>query len=126
MTTSPVPHTDVSTLLGNQVVSKITWRLVPFLFLLYIIAYLDRINVGFAKLQMQDQLGLTNDMYGTGAGIFFLGYFCFQIPSNLILQRVGAKRWICILMIAWGVVSACMMFVRSEMSFYAMRFLLGV
>ncbi len=126
MTTSPVAPIAASPSVASQVVSKITWRLVPFLFLLYIIAYLDRINVGFAKLQMQGQLGLTDDMYGSGAGIFFLGYFFFQVPSNLILQRVGAKRWICFLMVIWGVISGCTMFVRTEWGFYGMRFLLGV
>ena len=126
MTTSPVTPIGVSRSLGDRVVSKITWRLVPFLFLLYIIAYLDRINVGFAALQMQGQLGFTNDIYGNGAGAFFLGYFFFQIPSNLILQRVGAKRWICILMMTWGVISSCMMFVRTPWGFYGMRFLLGL
>lgn len=112
--------------IGAKVVSIITWRLVPFLFLLYIIAYLDRINVGFAALQMQGQLGFDDNVYGNAAGTFFLGYFCFQIPSNLILQRVGAKRWICILMITWGVISSCMMFVRTPWGFYGMRFLLGL
>jgi MFS transporter, ACS family, tartrate transporter len=112
--------------MGSQVVSKITWRLVPFLFLLYIIAYLDRINVGFAALQMQGQLGFNDKVYGNAAGVFFLGYFLFQIPSNLILQKVGAKRWVSILMITWGVISACMLFVRTEHGFYAMRFLLGL
>ena len=112
--------------LGTAVVSKITWRLVPFLFLLYIIAYLDRINVGFAALQMQDQLGFSNDIYGNGAGAFFLGYFFFQVPSNLILQRIGAKRWISVLMVTWGIISSCMMFVRTPLEFYSMRFLLGL
>ena len=107
-------------------IRTITLRLVPFLFLLYIIAYLDRINVGFAALQMQGQLGFNDNVYGNGAGAFFLGYFFFQVPSNLILQRVGAKRWICILMMTWGVISACMMFVRTEWGFYSMRFLLGL
>ncbi len=126
MTTRAVSPTAVSPSLGKQVVSKITWRLVPFLFLLYIIAYLDRINVGFAALQMQDQLGFNNDIYGNGAGAFFLGYFFFQVPSNLVLQRLGAKRWISILMIAWGVISSCMMFIRTPWGFYGMRFLLGL
>jgi ACS family tartrate transporter-like MFS transporter len=112
--------------LGVVVISKITRRLVPFLFLLYIIAYLDRINVGFAALQMQDQLGFSNDIYGNGAGAFFLGYFFFQVPSNLILQRIGAKRWISVLMVTWGIISACMMFVRTPLEFYSMRFLLGL
>ena len=112
--------------LGIAAVSKITWRLVPFLFLLYIIAYLDRINVGFAALQMQEHLGFTNDIYGNGAGAFFLGYFFFQVPSNLILQRLGAKRWIAALMVTWGIISSCMMFVRTPLEFYSMRFLLGL
>jgi len=125
MTTVPVTSIENASCLAKQVVRKITLRLVPFLFILYIIAYVDRINVGFAKLQMQGQLGLTDDMYGTGAGIFFIGYFFFQVPSNLILQRVGAKRWISILMVIWGIVSCCMMLVRTKWGFYGMRFLLG-
>ena len=105
---------------------QITLRLVPFLFILYIIAYLDRINVGFAALQMQGQLGFSDNIYGNGAGAFFIGYFFFQVPSNLILQKLGAKRWICILMITWGIISCCMMFVRTPLEFYGMRFLLGL
>ena len=126
MTTGSVPPITTPPTFGSQIVSKITWRLVPFLFLLYIIAYLDRINVGFAALQMQGQLGFNDNIYGNGAGAFFLGYFFFQVPSNVILQKVGAKRWICILMMTWGVISACMMFVRTEWGFYSMRFLLGL
>ena len=126
MTTTPEPPVFLSSEIAGMVVRKITLRLVPFLFLLYIIAYLDRINVGFAALQMQGQLGFNDNVYGNGAGAFFLGYFFFQVPSNLILQRVGAKRWICILMMTWGVISACMMFVRTEWGFYSMRFLLGL
>ncbi len=79
------------------VVRRLTWRLVPFLFLLYIVAYLDRINVGFAALQMRQQLAFTDAVYGLGAGMFFAGYFFFQVPSNLALQRVGARRWIALL-----------------------------
>jgi len=109
----------------ETIVSRLTWRLVPFLFLLYIVAYLDRINVGFAALQMQQQLGLSDAVYGLGAGIFFAGYFCFQVPSNLVLQRVGARRWIAVLMIAWGIVSASMALAQGKWSFYALRFLLG-
>src|SRR3954452_11232698 len=125
MTAKPV-STTVSPSIGDRVVSIITWRLVPFLFLLYIIAYLDRINVGFAALQMQGQLGFSNDIYGNGAGAFFLGYFFFQVPSNLILQRLGAKRWISVLMVTWGIISCCMLFVRTPWGFYSMRFLLGL
>jgi len=95
------------------------------LFLLYIVAYLDRINVGFAALQMREQLGLTDAVYGLGAGIFFAGYFLFQVPSNLVLQRVGARRWISVLMVLWGVISASMLFVTSARTFYGLRFLLG-
>ena len=111
--------------LERRVVHRLTWRLVPFLFLLYIVAYLDRINVGFAALQMREQLGLTDAVYGLGAGIFFAGYFLFQVPSNLVLQRVGARRWISVLMVLWGVISASMLFVTSARTFYGLRFLLG-
>jgi MFS transporter, ACS family, tartrate transporter len=107
------------------VVRKLTWRLVPFLFLLYIVAYLDRINVGFAALQMRQQLAFTDAVYGLGAGMFFAGYFFFQVPSNLVLQRVGARRWIAVLMVLWGLISASMVFVTGVSSFYALRFLLG-
>lgn len=98
----------------------------PFLLLLYVVAYLDRINVGFAALQMQRQLGFSDAVYGLGAGIFFAGYFFFQLPSNLILYRVGPRRWIALLMIAWGIVSASMMLVATVRGFYTLRFLLGV
>jgi ACS family tartrate transporter-like MFS transporter len=107
------------------VVRKLTWRLVPFLFLLYLVAYLDRINVGFAALQMRQQLAFTDAVYGLGAGMFFAGYFFFQVPSNLVLQRVGARRWITLLMMVWGVISASMVFVSGPRSFYVLRFLLG-
>jgi MFS transporter, ACS family, tartrate transporter len=107
------------------VVRRLTWRLIPFLFLLYIVAYLDRINVGFAALQMKQQLGFTDSVYGLGAGMFFAGYFFLQVPSNLVLQRVGARRWIAFLMVVWGVISASMIFVSDARSFYSLRFLLG-
>jgi len=109
----------------EAVVRRLTWRLVPFLFLLYIVAYLDRSNVAFAALQMQQQLAFTDAVYGLGAGMFFAGYFCFQVPSNLVLQRVGARRWIASLMMVWGVISAAMVFVGGPRSFYTFRFLLG-
>ena len=111
--------------LDTAVVRILTFRLVPFLFLLYIVAYLDRINLGFAALQMQRQLGFTDSMYGLGAGIFFAGYFLFQVPSNLVLARVGARRWIAVLMVMWGIVSASMCMVTGVRSFYTLRFLLG-
>lgn len=100
--------------------------MVPFLFLLYIVAYLDRINVGFAALQMQEQLKFSARVYGLGAGMFFAGYFLFQVPSNLILHRVGARRWIAMLMIVWGVISSSMATVATPREFYVLRFLLGL
>ncbi|MGA8428693.1 MAG: MFS transporter [Candidatus Sulfotelmatobacter sp.] len=109
----------------TAVVSRLMWRLLPFLFLLYIVAYLDRINVSFAILQMRTQLHLSDKAYGGAAGMFFAGYLLFQIPSNIVLEKVGVRRWIAILMIAWGLVSCLMIFIRGPQSFYAFRFLLG-
>ena len=105
---------------------KVTLRLVPFLFLCYVAAYLDRVNVGFAKLGMLADLQFSETVYGLGAGIFFIGYFIFEIPSNLILHRVGARMWIARIMISWGVISSAMMFVQTPTQFYIARFLLGV
>ena len=110
---------------AEPVVAKARRRLIPFLFLLYIVAYVDRINVGFAALQMNQALGLSATTYSFGAGVFFLSYALFEVPSNVILARVGARVWIARIMISWGVVSAAMMFVRGATSFYALRFLLG-
>jgi D-galactonate transporter len=110
----------------ESVYRKITWRIMPFLFLCYVLAYVDRVNVGFAKLQMQQDLGMSDAVYGMGAGIFFIGYFLFEVPANMMLQRIGARLWIGPIMIAWGIVSACTLFVRGAASFYALRFLLGI
>ena len=101
------------------------WRLMPFLFLLYIVAYLDRINVSFAVLQMREQLHVTDRVYGRAAGMFFAGYFFLQVPSNLVLEKVGVRRWIAGLMVVWGLVSCSMIFIRGPVSFYVLRFLLG-
>ncbi|CAO3424691.1 Uncharacterized MFS-type transporter [Azospirillum endophyticum] len=109
----------------DRLYRKLFWRLLPLLFGCYIVAYLDRVNVGFAKLQMLNELQFSEAVYGAGAGIFFIGYFLFEVPSNLILHRVGARRWIARIMISWGVVSAATMFVTSVPTFYALRFLLG-
>jgi len=106
--------------------AKARRRLIPFLFLLYIVAYLDRINVGFAALQMNEALGFSSSVYGFGAGIFFLSYVLFEVPSNVILARVGARVWIARIMITWGIVSSAMMFVTGATGFYALRFLLGL
>ncbi|MBN3725487.1 MFS transporter [Burkholderia sp. Ac-20379] len=105
---------------------KVTWRLAPLLMLCYVVAYLDRVNVGFAKLQMATDLNLSDTVYGLGAGIFFFGYFLFEVPSNIILHRVGARVWIARIMITWGLISAAMMFVTTPAMFYVMRFLLGI
>jgi len=109
----------------SAVVSRLMWRLMPFLFLLYIVAYLDRINVSFAVLQMRGALGISDRIYGRAAGMFFAGYFFFQLPSNLVLEKFGVRRWISGLMITWGVISCLMIFIRGPISFYGMRFLLG-
>jgi MFS transporter, ACS family, tartrate transporter len=111
--------------LESAVVSRLMWRLMPFLFLLYIVAYLDRINVSFAILQMREPLHLNDRVYGRAAGMFFAGYFFFQVPSNMVLEKVGVRRWISGLMMVWGVVSCCMIFIRGPVSFYVLRFLLG-
>jgi ACS family tartrate transporter-like MFS transporter len=111
--------------LERQTMARVTWRLLPFLLLLYIISWLDRVNVGFAKLQMNADLGLSDTAYGFGAGIFFLAYAICEVPSNLLLVRYGARIWIARIMITWGLISAGMMFVQGEWSFYAMRVLLG-
>ena len=101
------------------------WRLMPFLFLLYIVAYLDRINVSFAVLQMRGQLQLSERVIGRAGGIFFIGYFFFQLPSNLLLEKVGVRRWIAGIMVLWGVISCLMILIQGPNSFYALRFLLG-
>jgi MFS transporter, ACS family, tartrate transporter len=119
-----VPTTTISEL-ERSTMQRVTWRLLPFLLLLYIISWLDRVNVGFAKLQMNADLGMSETAYGFGAGIFFLAYAACEIPSNLALVRFGARRWIARIMITWGLISAGMMFVQGEMSFYVMRLLLG-
>ncbi|MCJ2134011.1 MFS transporter [Methylobacterium sp. J-026] len=110
----------------TRVYRKVTWRLVPFLFACYVAAYLDRVNVGFAKLQMLGDLQFSETIYGLGAGIFFLGYFLFEVPSNMILHKVGARIWIARVMLSWAVISAAMMFVTSPTWFYVLRFLLGL
>ena len=108
-----------------EVVSRLTRRLLPLLFLLYVVAYVDRINIGFAALQIQSRLGLSSAGYGFAAGVFFAGYVVFQVPSNIALQRIGARRWIGLLMIAWGMISSCMILVRTPWHLYGLRFLLG-
>ena len=110
----------------TDVYSKVTWRLVPLLFVCYVLSYLDRINVGFAQLQMKSDLGFSDAVYGLGAGIFFIGYFLFEVPSNLLLEKIGARKTITRIMVIWGLVSACMAFVHAPWAFYVLRFFLGV
>lgn len=104
---------------------QIAARVIPFVFICYLFNYVDRVNVGFAKLEMLDDLGMSETVYGLAAGIFFVGYLAFGIPSNLALQKVGARRWIALMMVSWGALSTALMFVRSPTSFYVLRFLTG-
>src|SRR6201996_5207830 len=118
----------------KRVIGKVMWRLIPFLIVCYFVAYLDRVNVGFAKLHMDQALGLSEAAFGLGAGLFFVGYFLFEVPSNIFLEKVGARVWIARIMITWGVVSAAFAFIPTIARasgvpatgvFYALRLLLG-
>ena len=111
--------------LERSAIRRVTWRLVPFLIACYFVAFLDRVNVGFAALQMNKDLGFSPTVYGWGAGIFFLGYFLFEVPSNIALERVGARKWIARIMVTWGIVSAGTALVTGPWSFMGLRFLLG-
>jgi D-galactonate transporter len=117
---------DEAQLFEARTYAKVTRRIVPFLMLCYLVAYLDRVNVGFAKLQMSTDLHFSDTVYGLGAGIFFIAYFLVEIPSNIILHRVGARLWMARIMITWGVISSGMAFVTTPTAFYVMRFLLGL
>ncbi|SAK70888.1 major facilitator transporter [Caballeronia hypogeia] len=126
-TANPMPRPGAGTpsAFEEATYKKVVWRLAPLLLICYVVAYLDRVNVGFAKLQMAADLQLSDAVYGFGAGIFFFGYFIFEIPSNIILHRVGARVWIARIMITWGIISALTMFITTPTMFYVMRFLLG-
>jgi len=117
---------DADVAAESRAYRRVTLRLIPFLFLCYVVAYLDRVNVGFAKLQMLSDLRMSDTAYGIGAGIFFIGYFLFEVPSNLILHRVGARKWIARIMVTWGVLSMLTMFLAGPYTFYLLRFLLGL
>ncbi|PHQ02545.1 MFS transporter [Acinetobacter baumannii] len=117
---------EVDTTIRKSAYRKIAFRLMPFLMLCYFCAYLDRVNVGFAKLQMMSDLQFSEAVYGLGAGIFFIGYFLCEVPSNIVLHKVGARRWVARIMITWGILSGCFAFVQTEWQFYTLRFLLGV
>lgn len=117
------PPVDAPTL--DAVVSKVAWRLIPILFLAYVVNFIDRVNISFAKLQMGQALGLDDVAFGIGAGMFFVGYFFFEVPSNMILERIGARRWVPAIMAFWGVATAALAFVTTPFEFYLMRFLIG-
>ena len=105
---------------------KVFWRLMPFLMACYAASYMDRVNIGFAKLQMQQELGFSETVFGLGSGIFFIGYFLFEVPSNILMHKVGARTWIARIMISWGLLSAGFIWVRSIPAFYGLRFVLGL
>lgn len=126
MNTLPPPPADMPDHALHSAYRKTAWRVIPLLMVCYLVAYLDRVNVGFAKLQMLDDLKFSEAVYGLGAGVFFVGYLMFEIPSNIALHRFGARRWIARIMMTWGLLSATMMFVETPMSFYLLRFLIGI
>ncbi|MCJ2080955.1 MFS transporter [Methylobacterium sp. J-090] len=111
--------------LEKATMRRVSWRLVPFICLLYFIAFIDRVNIGFAALTMNKDLGFSSAVFGFGAGVFFFGYFLFEVPSNIVLDKVGARLWIARVMITWGMISGAFAFVQGETSFYVLRFLLG-
>ena len=121
-----MPTAQTTSIDRRALFSKISWHIIPYIFLLYILAYLDRVNVGFAALEMRRDLMLSATVYGTGAGIFFLGQGLFDLPSNLLLSKVGPRLWIARIMITWGIIATCMSLVKGEHSFYLLRFFLGV
>jgi MFS family permease len=122
--TTPPPAVDAR--LAHATIRTVTLRLMPLLGLMYLIAYIDRQNISYAKLQMVGDLGLSESVYGLGASLFFLGYFLFEVPSNVILERVGARRWFARIMLTWGVITILLGFTQNTTMFYALRFLLGV
>ena len=110
----------------QRTIAKVSWRLLPLIVVIYFVAYMDRTNVSFAALSMNKDLGFSAYIYGWGAGIFFLGYFLFEVPSNVILEMTGARIWIARIMITWGIAAAVMAFITGPASFLTLRFLLGV
>src|SRR3954466_8081047 len=116
---------DAMTDLETSTIARVSTRFVPFLIVCYFVAYLDRVNVGFAALTMNQDLGISATAYGLGSGIFFLTYFVFEVPSNLLLERFGARKWIARIMLSWGLLSGATAFITGEISFYIIRLLLG-
>jgi sugar phosphate permease len=128
VTTKPLSGTSVPDILSEEIddiVRKVAWRLIPILFLAYLINFIDRINISFAKLQMSQALGLNDVAYGIGAGMFFIGYFFFEVPSNMILERMGARRWVPMIMLAWGGATLSLAWVTTPQEFYVIRFFIG-
>src|SRR5215472_8886758 len=115
-----------SILIGTKTIRKVRIRIIPFIFVLYIVAFLDRINITFAALTMNKELAITSRQYGILSGIFFIGYFLFEIPSNLLLHKVGARHWIARILVSWGIVAVLGGFVRGVHQLYGVRFLLGL
>jgi len=128
-TASNLPQSAASVDAGSterQIYSRVTWRIIPFLFICYVFAFLDRVNVGFAALQMKQDLKFSDAVYGLGAGLFFIGYFFFEVPSNLLLMKIGARKTMARIMLLWGLTSASFCFIQTPQQFYVARFLLGV
>ncbi|TFI22404.1 MFS transporter, partial [Herbaspirillum sp. 3C11] len=117
------PHDHDDSLVA--IVRKAAWRIMPLIMICYLFAFFDRINISFAKFQLQGDLGLSDTAYGLGASLFVVGYVLFEVPSNMFLYKVGARRWIARIMISWGLATAAMVFVSSEWQFYALRFVIG-
>ncbi|SMF41542.1 MFS transporter [Pseudogulbenkiania subflava] len=110
---------------ASAIIHKVTWRIMPLIMVCYLFAFFDRINISFAKFQLQSDLGLSNTAYGLGASLFVVGYVLFEVPSNMMLYKVGARRWIARIMISWGIATALMVFVRTDWQFYTLRFIIG-
>jgi ACS family tartrate transporter-like MFS transporter len=121
-----MPTGDGVTVIEDAIYRKVCRRIIPLMIVLYLVSFLDRVNIGFAALTMNQDLGFSPSVYGWGAGIFFFGYFLFEVPSNIILEKIGARIWICRIMVTWGIVSSAMALVQGVASFYTLRFLLGV
>ncbi len=120
--TAPLDRGPPGSIAAGELYSRVAWRIVPVVFLCYVLAYLDRINIGYAQLQMKGDLGFSDAVYGLGAGIFFIGYFLFEVPSNLLLTRIGARKTITRIMVVWGLLSASMAFIEAPWMFYVLRF----
>ncbi|WP_431273896.1 MFS transporter [Variovorax ureilyticus] len=126
-TTLVSPHPADATIDADEhLYRKISWRILPLLFLAYIVSYLDRVNIGYAQLQMKDALGFSTAAFGVGAGIMFLGYCLFEVPSNILLERIGARKTFLRIMVLWGLTASATMFVTTPLQFYVVRFMLGV